>query len=65
MLPPQPLTVLQIVAGEQCLRPDSTLCGYVAAEVWNRQVNWGYGGAGLQLRGEAGRVLAGEIDRLR
>ncbi len=50
--------------GAQCLIPDPALRGYIVAEVWERQVNLGYGGAGSQLRDQAARVPAGEIDRL-
>jgi hypothetical protein len=51
--------------GAQCLVPDPALRGYVVAEVWERQVNLGYSGAGSELRDQAARVLAGEIDQLR
>ena len=64
-LPYASLGVFSIRAGEQCLIPDPALRGYVVAEVWERQVNLGYGGAGSQLRDQAARFLASEIERVR
>jgi hypothetical protein len=64
-LPYASLGLFSTTVGEQCLRPDPALRGYVVAEVWERQVNLGYGGAGSQLRNQAALVLAAEIERLR
>ncbi len=64
-LPYASLGVFVTKPGGQCLIPDPALRGYIVAEVWERQVNLGYGGAGPQLRDQAARVLADEIERLR
>ena len=64
-LPYASLGVFVTKPGAQCLIPDPALRGYVVVEVWERQVNLGYGGAGPQLKDQAARVLAGEIERLR
>jgi hypothetical protein len=63
-LPYASLGVFSTRPGEQCLIPDPALRGYVVAEVWDHQVNLGYGGAGWQLKDQAARIVAGEIDRL-
>ena len=63
-LPYASLGLFSTQPGEQCLRPDPALRGYIVAEVWDRQVNLGYGGAGLQLRDQAARVVASELERL-
>jgi hypothetical protein len=51
--------------GAQCLVPDPALRGYIVVEVWERQVNLGYGGAGPELKDQAARIVAAEIERLR
>ena len=63
-LPYASLGVFVTQPGAECLIPDPALRGYVVAEVWERQVNLGFGGADPQLRDQAARVLAGEIGRL-
>ncbi len=69
-LPMQPLAYASLGLfttrpGADCVEPDPALRGYVVAEVWERQVSLGYGGAGLSLRPQAAQVVAREIDRLR
>jgi hypothetical protein len=64
-LPYKSLGVFVTKPGEQCLVPDPALRGYIVIEVWDGQINLGYGGAGADLRDKAARVLAGEIERLR
>jgi hypothetical protein len=64
-LPYASLGLFSTRAGEQCLRPDPALRGYIVAEVWDDQVNLGYGGAGIELRDQASRVLASELERIR
>jgi hypothetical protein len=51
-------------SGEQCLRADPARRGYVVIEVWDGQVNLGYGGAGSELRAQAARVVASELERI-
>jgi hypothetical protein len=45
-----------------CWRPDPRLQGYIAIEIWDEQVNIGFGGDGAALKDRAARALEQELD---
>ena len=46
---------------ESCLRPNPMVQGYIIVEVWDRQVNLGYGGDGAMLKERAIEALEKEL----
>jgi hypothetical protein len=48
-----------------CLQPDPRLQGYIAIEVWDEQVNVGFGGDGAALKDRAIQALVQELENLR
>lgn len=46
---------------ESCLRPNPLVQGYIVVEVWDRQVNFGYGGDGAILKQRAIEALKREL----
>lgn len=48
-----------------CLQPDPRLQGYIAIEVWDKQVNVGFGGDGAMLKDRAIQALVQELENLR
>ncbi|MFQ5855405.1 MAG: hypothetical protein ACE5LU_07170 [Anaerolineae bacterium] len=48
----------------QCLEPDPNEQGYVVIEVWDNQVNIGYGGAGAVLKDRAIRGLEQHLQKM-
>jgi hypothetical protein len=63
--PMQPLLYQSIssfgISDNRCLVPDSGVVGYFVIEVWERQVNIGYGGSALEMRDRAIRALEHEL----
>jgi hypothetical protein len=48
-----------------CLQPDPRLQGYIAIEIWDEQVNVGFGGDGAALKDRAIQALVQELENLR
>lgn len=64
-LPYTSLDVFTSASLNACLEPDPSVQGYIAIEVWDGQVNLGYGGAGLELKARAIGALIREIEMQR
>ncbi len=48
-----------------CRRPNSDVQGYIVVEVWEKQVNAGYGGAGAALKERAIKALERQLHDMR
>lgn len=48
-----------------CLQPDPRLQGYIAIEIWDEQVNVGFGGDGAVLKDRAIQALEQELENVR
>jgi hypothetical protein len=64
-LPYSSISSFQKKDGEDCLRPNPQVQGYFVIEVWDHQVNVGYGGAGAEMKERAIKALEQQIEELR
>jgi hypothetical protein len=50
--------------GEDCMRFDPQVEGYIVIELWDRQVNPGYGGAGAEMKERAIKAIENELKHM-
>ncbi len=63
-LPYSSLSSFQKKEGEDCMRPNPQVQGYIVIEVWDHQVNMGYGGAGAEMKERAIKALEQQIQEM-